>query len=155
MILLGCQKSISCETDHVHEDEEMQHDYENTSKSKGNPFTRIWRNTQFGDKLSHGSHSDRHTSFTVMSYNVLSDDLMKRHKNLYNQPPNLLNWEFRWEKIIKEIKHYSPDILCFQEVQCDHYFTHFIPSLGALDFVGFYKKRTGDKDDGCAIFYML
>ena len=88
-----------------------------------------------------------------MSYNVLSDDLMKRHRNLYNQTSDLLDWELRWERILKEIEQYSPDILCFQEVQCDHYTTHFIPNLSALNFVGLFKKRTGDKDDGCAIFY--
>ena len=130
----------------------MSHEHGKSSKSKSKSFQRIWRNTQLGDQLN-GGHSRRHTPFTVMSYNVLSDDLMKRHKELYNQTSDLLDWENRWKRILKEIEKHSPDILCFQEVQCDHYETHFIPDLGARDFIGLYKKRTGDKDDGCAVFF--
>ena len=123
-----------------------------SSKTNEKSYQRNWQNTQLGDQIRDG-HSRRHTSFTVMSYNVLSDDLMKRHKELYNQSSDLLDWEKRWRRIIKEIEQHNPDILCFQEVQCDHYETDFISDLGSRNFVGLYKKRTGDKDDGCAIFY--
>ena len=123
-----------------------------SSKTNEKSYQRNWQNTQLGDQIRDG-HSRRHTSFTVMSYNVLSDDLMKRHKELYSQSSDLLDWEKRWRRIIKEIEQHNPDILCFQEVQCDHYETDFISDLGSRNFVGLYKKRTGDKDDGCAIFY--
>ena len=39
------------------------------------------------------------------------------------------------------------------QVQCDHYETHFKPSLSSLGYNGVFKKRTGDKRDGCAIFF--
>ena len=39
------------------------------------------------------------------------------------------------------------------QVQCDHYETHFKPSLSSLGYNGVFKKRTGDKQDGCAIFF--
>jgi len=55
----------------------MSHEHGKSSKSKSKSFQRIWRNTQLGDQLN-GGHSRRHTPFTVMSYNVLSDDLMKQ-----------------------------------------------------------------------------
>ena len=28
-----------------------------------------------------------------------------------------LDWDTRWERITREIKKYSPDVLCLQEVQ--------------------------------------
>ena len=56
---------------------------------------------------------------------------------------------------MQEIHQYNCDVLCLQEIQCDHYETHFKPSLSKLGYDGLYKKRTGDKRDGCAIFYKV
>ena len=114
---------------------------------------RHWRTSVVGETLSNGEWGQNHTTFTVMSYNVLADDLMKRHPELYNQPMHVLEWNQRWSRILKEIETYKPDILCCQEVQYNHFKSHFTPDLIALNFQGLYKKRTGDKEDGCAIFY--
>jgi protein angel len=116
-------------------------------------FQRHWRNSTLGEKISNGEWTQEHTTFTIMSYNVLADDLMKRHSNLYNQPMNILEWNQRWGRMLEEIKTYDPDILCCQEVQCNHFISHFVPNLNNLNYEGLYKKRTGGKEDGCAIFY--
>ena len=126
---------------------------ENYVIGDGEDFERHWRTTQVGDKLNNGEWSKNHTAFTIMSYNVLADYLMKGHPELYNQSLDILDWDQRWRRILKEIETFKPDILCCQEVQNDHYHSHFAPDLSALNFVGLYKKRTGDKADGCAIFY--
>ena len=65
----------------------------------------------------------------------------------------MIEWESRFSRLMEEIQHYNCDILCLQEVQCDHFDTHFKPNLGNLGYDGVYKKRTGDKRDGCAIFF--
>jgi len=92
---------------------------------------------------------------SVMSYNVLSDLLMKRHTELYTRVKEEdLDWDIRWGRITKEIEEYSPDVLCLQEVQVDHWESHFVPTLTRLGYSGVYKQRTGDdKRDGCALFY--
>ena len=64
-----------------------------------------------------------------------------------------LDWNTRFDRLILEIKQYDCDIVCLQEVQEEHYITHFDPTLKALGYRSVFKKRTGDKMDGCAIFY--
>ncbi|KAG5276528.1 hypothetical protein AALO_G00106710 [Alosa alosa] len=44
-------------------------------------------------------------------------------------------------------------ILCLQEVQEDHYETQVKPSLESLGYHCEYKKRTGNKVDGCAVVF--
>ena len=137
----------------------QQESYRRDSQEKGysigkeDSLKRHWRKSSVGTKLSNGEWIQNNVQFTVMSYNVLADHLMKRHSNLYSQSIDVLEWNERWARILKEIEAYNPDILCCQEVQYSHFHTHFAPSLSALNFVGVYKKRTGEKEDGCAIFY--
>ena len=52
-----------------------------------------------------------------------------------------------------EILENDPDVLCLQEVHARHFDSHFLPNLRAHGYEGVYKKRTGDKEDGCATFY--
>ena len=66
-----------------------------------------------------------------------------------------MEWENRFIRLVQEIKQYNCDILCLQEVQNDHFDTHFKCSLEMLGYDGIYKKRTGDKQDGCAIFFKV
>ncbi len=65
----------------------------------------------------------------------------------------MLNWEPRWGRLLNEILSLESDILCLQEVDFEHYESHFVPSLRQHGYKGIYKKRTNDKNDGCAIFY--
>jgi len=65
----------------------------------------------------------------------------------------VLNWEPRWNRLRDEILTLEIDILCLQEVDYEHYESHFVPSFREHGFKGIYKKRTHDKNDGCAIFY--
>ena len=120
---------------------------------------RTWNATALGSKVSSGEYvvkaSD--TVFSVMSYNVLADELMQRHSNLYNISieDDVMRWDTRFERLKQEIIHYDCDILCCQEVQEIHFHSHFRPSLNQMGFEAVYKKRTGDKSDGCAIFYKI
>ncbi|XP_060530917.1 protein angel homolog 2-like isoform X2 [Cylas formicarius] len=108
---------------------------------------RIWEPI-YDDKGRNGDFT-----FTVMSYNVLAQDLIKEHPELYRMhDPNALRWNVRWRNLYNEIKVLSPDIMCLQEVQNSHIGAYY-DKLEALGYIGIYKKRTGCRVDGCAIFY--
>ncbi|KAM8921660.1 protein angel homolog 1 [Pelodytes ibericus] len=88
--------------------------------------------------------------FTVLSYNILSQDLASQNADLYlHCSPAILLWEYRWQNILQELQHWEADIICLQEVQEDHYREHVQPSLSALGYSCHYKRRTGRKTDGC------
>ncbi|KAJ3659389.1 hypothetical protein Zmor_011079 [Zophobas morio] len=92
-------------------------------------------------------------NFTVMSYNVLAQDLLDQHMYLYaSHKKESLKWHNRWKNLMSEIRHFKPDILCLQEVQKSHLETHFAV-LEQLGYKGLYKQRTGARTDGCAIYY--
>ncbi|KAJ8396847.1 hypothetical protein AAFF_G00011700 [Aldrovandia affinis] len=92
--------------------------------------------------------------FTVMSYNILAQDLLEANPDLYQHcAPEVLAWEFRLQNILREFEKWDPDILCLQEVQEDHYTEQLHPALSDMGYACVYKKRTGAKTDGCAICY--
>lgn len=92
--------------------------------------------------------------FSVMSYNILSQDLLEDNSHLYRHCRRpVLHWSFRFPNILKEIKHFDADVLCLQEVQEDHYGTEIRPSLESLGYHCEYKMKTGRKPDGCAICF--
>ncbi|XP_046382649.1 protein angel homolog 2 isoform X2 [Ischnura elegans] len=92
--------------------------------------------------------------FTIMSYNVLSQLLLESHPHLYyNHNQAALSWDWRSKALLKEIEGVSPDVLCLQEVQESHLQSFYNPELQKLGYQGIYKKRTGDKPDGVAIYY--
>ena len=94
--------------------------------------------------------------FSVFSYNVLAQHLLEEHTYLYkNANPEALDWDGRSQRILREFKDSKADVLCLQEVQSDHFDSFYVPNLKRLGFVGIFKKRTGDKTDGCAIFYRI
>lgn len=49
--------------------------------------------------------------FSVMSYNILSQNLLEDNSHLYRHCRRpLLHWSFRFPNILKEIKHYDADV---------------------------------------------
>lgn len=117
---------------------------------------RKWEYTKFGkllqqDKTKQPKH---YLKFTILSYNVLSQHLLEEHTYLYrNVHPDALVWEKRAERILREVKDTYADVLCLQEIQSDHFNTYYAPKLRSMGFKGIFKKRTGNKLDGCAIFF--
>uniref|UniRef100_A0A8C1NHF9 Angel homolog 2 (Drosophila) n=2 Tax=Cyprinus carpio TaxID=7962 RepID=A0A8C1NHF9_CYPCA len=92
--------------------------------------------------------------FSVMSYNILSQDLLCDNTYLYRHcHPPILDWRHRYPNIIKELEQHSADIMCLQEVQEDHYNQQIKPSLESLGYHCEYKRRTGLKPDGCAVVF--
>eukprot|EP00817_Percolomonadidae_sp_ATCC50343_P002683 CAMPEP_0117429088 /NCGR_PEP_ID=MMETSP0758-20121206/8663_1 /TAXON_ID=63605 /ORGANISM="Percolomonas cosmopolitus, Strain AE-1 (ATCC 50343)" /LENGTH=454 /DNA_ID=CAMNT_0005215829 /DNA_START=488 /DNA_END=1852 /DNA_ORIENTATION=- len=93
---------------------------------------------------------------SVMSYNLLADIYTADYKKV---KPCYLDWLYRRISIINEVRSYSPDICCFQEVESDFYDSFWKHEMKKLGYEGFYKKKTRDiftntyKMDGCATFY--
>ncbi|KAL1138726.1 hypothetical protein AAG570_008788 [Ranatra chinensis] len=91
--------------------------------------------------------------FKIMNYNVLSQSLLEFHPYLYvGIPHHILRWKWRFPRILAEIASHDPDVLCLQEVQHNH-LANFTDSLEPMGYKGVYKRKTGGKFDGCAIFY--
>ncbi|XP_039981819.1 protein angel homolog 2 [Xiphias gladius] len=92
--------------------------------------------------------------FSVMSYNILSQQLLQDNAYLYGHcDPVVLPWEYRLPNLLAEIQQHNADILCLQEVQEDHYQNQIKPALQTLGYQCEYKKRTGRKPDGCAVIF--
>ncbi|XP_026184756.1 protein angel homolog 1 [Mastacembelus armatus] len=92
--------------------------------------------------------------FTVMSYNILAQDLLEANQELYAHCPlEVLDWSYRYFLLLEEIQKWAPDILCLQEVQENHYHEHLYPVLSQMGYTCVYKRRTGTKTDGCATCY--
>ncbi|KAE8731144.1 Carbon catabolite repressor protein 4-like protein 2 [Hibiscus syriacus] len=67
-------------------------------------------------------------TFTVLSYNILSDTYAS--SELYSYCPSwALSWPYRRQNLLREIVGYRADIVCLQEVQSDHFDDFFAPEL--------------------------
>ncbi|XP_053366480.1 protein angel homolog 1 isoform X2 [Clarias gariepinus] len=92
--------------------------------------------------------------FTVMSYNILAQDLLEANIELYTHcSEEVLAWENRLQNILKELQTWEPDIICLQEVQENHFQEQLYPALTEMGYDCVYKRRTGTKTDGCAVCY--
>ncbi|XP_075641795.1 carbon catabolite repressor protein 4 homolog 1-like isoform X5 [Castanea sativa] len=111
--------------------------------------------------LNFNAQSSNDVVFSVLSYNILADSLSI---NAFGYCPKwALAWEYRQENLLEEIIKYDADILCLQEVQCDHFENFFEPELKKLGYSVMYKKKTGaglftaesekSTNHGCATFY--
>lgn len=110
--------------------------------------------------------SNPHNQFTIMTWNVLAE-IYGTVEAFPHCDPYMLAWSYRKTKIMQEILSSSPDIVCLQEIQNEHFLDFFKPSLREFGYEGVYKqktkeiftspsgKRRGGKYtiDGCAIFY--
>ncbi|CAI6361461.1 unnamed protein product [Macrosiphum euphorbiae] len=105
--------------------------------------------------LVHLKHNTNYKSFhfSLLSYNILAQELLEKNAFLYDwSDDRVLNWDYRRQLLLNEIKQFNADIICFQEVQESH-LNWFFKKLSDLGYNGVYKKRTRFHCDGCAIYY--
>ncbi|CDW60769.1 protein angel 2 [Trichuris trichiura] len=92
-------------------------------------------------------------SFTVCTYNILSQSCLESTAELYEKcEKKHLTWQHRSCLLLKELKTLNADIFCLQEVDHNTY-SMFDVFFHKRKYKGVYKKRTGDKNDGCAVFW--
>ncbi|KAK6779033.1 hypothetical protein RDI58_025751 [Solanum bulbocastanum] len=73
-------------------------------------------------------------TFTVLSYNILSDAYATNE--LYSYCPSwALSWTYRRQNLLREIVGYRADIVCLQEVQSNHFEEFFAPELDKHGYV--------------------
>ncbi|KAG0271101.1 Protein angel 2 [Linnemannia exigua] len=97
---------------------------------------------------------DRYDTFTVMTYNLLSNTLALNNKHLYRHcAQSDIVWRNRSRRLIQELRSQWLDIYCLQEIDKEHYVDLFQPAFRDWGYSGVYKKRNGSKTDGCAIFF--
>ncbi|CAK9169947.1 unnamed protein product [Ilex paraguariensis] len=98
-------------------------------------------------------------TFTVLSYNILSD--ANATGDLYSYCPSwALSWPYRRQNLLREIVGYHADIVCLQEVQSDHFEEFFSPELDKHGYQALFKRKTAEvfsgnmnTIDGCATFF--
>jgi len=127
-------------------------------------------------------HRNGPRALRILSYNILADALLYKHLYLYQnyhnaqlpveKQPYFFQWKYRKELLLRQILgprqtgyripniferlHYTndqiiqPDLICLQEV--DH-FEELSKELKQEGYRGLFKKRTGERTDGCAVFY--
>ncbi|XP_059209337.1 protein angel homolog 1 [Centropristis striata] len=122
------------------------------------PFEVMWRVWEEVDESATAAEPVPFTKaskdFTVMSYNILAEDLLEANQELYTHCPlEVLDWNYRCSLLLEEIQKWEPDILCLQEVQENHYHEQLCPVLSQMGYACVYKRRTGTKTDGCATCY--
>uniref|UniRef100_A0A3P9Q0C9 Endonuclease/exonuclease/phosphatase domain-containing protein n=1 Tax=Poecilia reticulata TaxID=8081 RepID=A0A3P9Q0C9_POERE len=114
----------------------LQHQPSSSNQADGRPprpvkaLQRYWESCSTEPQPPGGS---RVFDFSVMSYNILSQDLLQDNAYLYRHcDPAVLPWPFRLPNLLAEIQQHDADILCLQEVQEDHYDNQIKPALQAL-----------------------
>ncbi|KAJ2878890.1 RNA exonuclease ngl2, partial [Coemansia aciculifera] len=109
---------------------------------------RKWLSVAAADTTSQPS-TER--SFTIMSYNLLCQQLVRRTLFPYASQ-NSLKWKSRKSKLLEEISYWKADIMCLQEVGIEHWhqvFAHHFRRLG-YDSRLFYSMK---KMHGVAILW--
>ncbi|KAK0040647.1 protein angel 2 isoform X2 [Biomphalaria pfeifferi] len=92
--------------------------------------------------------------FTVMTYNILSQDYLEQNQDLYRNCDSCdLDWTNRGPALLKEIISHNADIVCLQEVQQDHWERDLMEPLVKHGYQFAYKQKSGLKPDGCAILF--
>lgn len=97
----------------------------------------------------------------VLSWNILCDKYATAQTYGYT-PSAALNWEYRKDCIMEELRIREADFLALQEVSTESFKEDFSPALAQMDYKGVHwpksRARTmSEKDaqtvDGCAVFY--
>ena len=89
----------------------------------------------------------------VATYNVLAQ-VYTRSSWFPWSPPAALKWKNRGAALLRDIDELALDVLMLQE--CEDFEPFWVPAMRQRGFEGLYKKRTeltGQKKDGCAIFW--
>ncbi|KAJ1963476.1 RNA exonuclease ngl2 [Dipsacomyces acuminosporus] len=92
------------------------------------------------DKGTVASADEKCLAFSVMSYNILCQKLVRRSLFPYASKASL-RWKSRKDKLANEIGYLKPDIACMQEVCTEHWHQVFHPQLSRAKYESrFYQS---------------
>ncbi|OAY82814.1 Carbon catabolite repressor protein 4 [Ananas comosus] len=104
--------------------------------------------------LESSQHTEESSSdgfkFRLVSYNILAQVYVKS-AYFPHSPSSCLKWKARSQAVLTELRNFSADILCIQEL--DEYESFYKKNMETLGYSSAYIQRTGEKRDGCGIFY--
>ncbi|CAF1595984.1 unnamed protein product [Adineta ricciae] len=113
---------------------------------------RTWSNTTYQAHLEKSRY--HHFNFHLVNYNILAQKLIEDNPSLYADCLDQdLHWHRRKERLLRELLKQDADIICLQEMQREHYKHDFRPKMMDHGYNSIYIKRSGDKSDGCCLFY--
>lgn len=93
---------------------------------------------------------DSVVKFRLATYNILSDNFLRDGKYSYC-PSELRYMSSRHQRIIDEIRAMQPHVVCFQEVDYEHYTSRLCSSMKKLGYEGVLLHRQDDY--GLATFW--
>ncbi|XP_016201280.1 carbon catabolite repressor protein 4 homolog 4 isoform X2 [Arachis ipaensis] len=87
--------------------------------------------------------------FSFVSYNILAQAYVKSSLFPHSPSPSL-KWKFRSSSILEVLKNLGADFFCLQVDEFDSFYNGSMRNLG---YSSIYMKRSGQKRDGCGLFY--
>ena len=112
-----------------HQQLRQQRDRKADEKPEQRVFPRTWESTT----------DDKADGFTVTTYNILSD-LCMSDGYLYC-PADERYMTARHPRIMAEVMHMKPDVLCLQEVDAEHFHQRLLPDLIGLGYESVHYLR--------------
>ncbi|KAH9224002.1 Endonuclease/exonuclease/phosphatase [Leptodontidium sp. 2 PMI_412] len=112
-------------------------------------------------ELQEGEANPNQERFKVYSFNILSDQACTRKMYGYSAV-QALDWDYRKDLILADIRANDADFVCLQEVDTDTFREFFSMKLAYNEYKGVFWPRgrantMSEKDaktvDGCATFY--
>lgn len=106
------------------------------------------------------SETGQEEKFSAISFNILCK-LAATPAVFGYTPSHALDWDYRKDVILEEIRERDADIVCLQEMDYDYYHNLFRETLARSDYKGIYwprgKAKTMSSEqikqvDGCATF---
>ncbi|CAK9180016.1 unnamed protein product [Ilex paraguariensis] len=88
--------------------------------------------------------------FRLVSYNILAQAYVKSALFPHSPSP-CLRWKPRSQAILTVLKSLGADFLCLQEL--DEYDSFYKRNIESHGYSSIYIQRSGQKRDGCGIFY--
>ncbi|KAL5507043.1 CCR4 [Sanghuangporus vaninii] len=125
------------------------------------PPQREWISLQSEIERKTVSADPFNETFTIMCYNILCERAATERLYGYT-PKRVLEWSTRKDVILDQIKRYSSDFVCLQEVDVGQYEDFFLHHLSDAGYEGVFwpKSRAATMDDsqrrlvdGCATFF--
>lgn len=125
------------------------------------PPTRQWQYIASQQECAAFASDPSVETFTVLCFNVLCERAAT--ERLYGYTPNwALNWNYRKDVILGELRDHASDFMCLQEVDIAQYEGFFLKNLAEMGYEGVYWPKSRYKTmneqekrlvDGSATFY--
>ncbi|KAF9626750.1 hypothetical protein IFM89_038968 [Coptis chinensis] len=98
----------------------------------------------------YAKQNDNGNKFRIVSYNILAQVFVKS-SYFPHSPSPCLRWKARSQAVLTVLKSLESDFLCLQEL--DEYDCFYKEKLETDGYSSIYVQRSGQKRDGCGIFY--